>query len=78
MPFDSVLGGESKKYISSNVQGLNPKVITLKNILKALSIPIWNSECKKKKKKELNYCMKIFSLKRMEKQGVDLNNSVSE
>jgi len=38
MPFDSVLGGESKKYISSNVQGLNPKVITLKNILKALSI----------------------------------------
>lgn len=32
----------------------------------------------KKKKKELNYCTKIFSLKRMEKQGVDLNNSVSE
>lgn len=76
MPFDSVLGGESKKYVSSNVQGLNPKVITLKNILKALSIPRWNAECKKKK--ELNYCMKIFSLKRMEKQGVDLNNSVSE
>lgn len=48
MSFDSVLGGESKKYISSNVQGLNPKVIPLKNILKTLSIPRGNVELKKR------------------------------
>ena len=76
MPFDSVLGGERKKYISSNVQGPNPKVIPLKNILKALFIPRWNAECEKKKKKRIELLYENFF--RMEKQGVDLSNSLSK
>ena len=62
MSFDSVLGGESKKYISSNVQGLNPEVIPLKNILKTLSIPRGNVELKKRIKL---LCEKFF----IEKDG---------